>query len=176
MFWLKIIRNFIKILREGQTPVQIAGGFALGSIVGLSPNLTIQGILVWLIILILDVNLSSAILSFTLFSIIAFLFDPLINRLGFFVLTQIDFLKDFWTWLYNAPVAPLTRFNNTIVMGSLILSFILLIPVFFGMKSFVINYRSHIGSKIEKWKIYQIIKRSSLIQLYTKIRDFGGLR
>jgi hypothetical protein len=29
MFWLKFITNFIKILREGQTPAQVAGGFAL---------------------------------------------------------------------------------------------------------------------------------------------------
>ena len=45
MFWLKLIRDFIKILREGQTPAQIAGGFAAGSIVGLSPVLTLQGII-----------------------------------------------------------------------------------------------------------------------------------
>jgi hypothetical protein len=32
MFWLKLVKDFVKILREGQTPTQIAGGFALGSI------------------------------------------------------------------------------------------------------------------------------------------------
>ncbi|MFH0991984.1 MAG: hypothetical protein V1799_18415 [bacterium] len=44
MFWLKIIKDFIKILRAGQTPAQIAGGFALGAIVGLSPMFTLQGL------------------------------------------------------------------------------------------------------------------------------------
>lgn len=176
MFWLKLVRNFIKILREGQTPAQIAGGFAAGSLVGLSPFLTLQGILIWLIIFIIDINLSAAILSFTLFSIVAFIFDPFFHWLGYQLLTQIGFLKDFWTTLYNAPVAPLTRFNNTVVMGSLVSGFILFFPVYIGMKKFVVEYREHIGSKVEKLKIYQTLKKSSLIRLYTRIRDLGGLR
>jgi len=48
MFWLQILSNFFKILRAGQTPRQVAGGFALGSIVGLSPSFTLQGLLVGL--------------------------------------------------------------------------------------------------------------------------------
>ncbi len=176
MFWLKILKDFIKILREGQTPVQIAGGFALGAIVGLSPVLTLQGIVIWLIILIINVNLSSAILAFTLFSLIAYLLDPLFHSFGYLLLTQIPSLKDFYTSLYNAPIAPLTRFNNTIVMGSFVAALILTIPIFFGMKTFVIRYRTHIGSKVEKWKIYQVIKQSKFVKMYTKIRDLGGLR
>ncbi len=65
MFWFKLIRDFISILREGQTPAQVAGGFALGSILGLSPMLTLQGVLVWLIILVIDVNLSAALVALT---------------------------------------------------------------------------------------------------------------
>ena len=167
MFWLKILKDFIKILREGQTPVQIAGGFALGAIVGLSPVLTLQGIAIWLIILVINVNLSSAILAFTLFSLFAYIFDPLFHSFGYLLLTQIPSLKDFYTSLYNAPIAPLTRFNNTIILT---------IPIFFGMKTFVIQYRTHIGSKVEKWKIYQVIKQSKFIKMYTKIRDLGGLK
>ncbi len=174
MFWLKIVRDFIKILRTGQTPNQIAGGFALGSIVGLSPTLTLQGVFVWLVILILDVNLSSAILSFTLFSLVAYLIDPLFHRLGYEILVNIEALKGFWTTLYNAPIAPLTRFYNTIVMGSFVCALVLTVPVFIGMKKFVIAYRAHVGSKVEKWKVYQVIKRSTLVQWYEKIRDFGG--
>jgi hypothetical protein len=35
VFYLKFIRDFVNILRAGQTPAQVAGGFALGSILGL---------------------------------------------------------------------------------------------------------------------------------------------
>jgi uncharacterized protein (TIGR03546 family) len=108
MFWLKLIVNFIKILREGQTPAQVAGGFALGAIIGLSPMFTLQGLIVWLIILVLDVNLSAATFSLGLFTLFAYIFDPLFHRLGYVLLVDIDSLKGLWTVLYNAPIAPLT--------------------------------------------------------------------
>ncbi|HWP81824.1 MAG TPA: TIGR03546 family protein [Bacteroidota bacterium] len=174
MFWLEIVAKFIKILRAGQTPNQIAGGFALGSIVGLSQSFTLQGLFVWLIILVLDVNLSAAFLAFTLFSLFAYIFDPLFHALGYTLLVEIEGLKGLWTSLYNAPIAPLTRFNNTVVMGSFVAALVLAFPVFAGMKQFVIAYRSHIAARIEKWKIYQVISKSWIVRWYERIRNIGG--
>jgi uncharacterized protein (TIGR03546 family) len=173
MFWIKLLTNFIKIMREGQTPNQVAGGFALGMIVGISPTLTLQGIFVWFVILILDVNLSAALLAFTVFALIAYLADPLFHALGYFLLVDVDALRGFWTWLYNVPVAPLSRFYNTVVMGTFVSGLILFLPVFFGMKRFVIAYRATIGARIERSKLYQVLKRNSLVTWYTKIRDFA---
>jgi uncharacterized protein (TIGR03546 family) len=173
MFWIKLLTNFIKIMREGQTPNQVAGGFALGMIVGISPTLTLQGIAIWFIILVLDVNLSAALLAFTVFALIAFLADPLFHALGYFLLVDVDALRGFWTWMYNVPIAPLTRFYNTVVMGTFVSGLILFFPVFYGMKRFVIAYRSTIGARVEKWKIYQVLKRNALVTWYTKIRDFA---
>jgi uncharacterized protein (TIGR03546 family) len=175
MFWLKLVTNFIKILREGQTPAQVAGGFALGSILGLSPMLTLQGLLVWLIILILDVNLSAATFSLVLFALIAYIFDPIFHRLGYFLLVDINGLKALWAALYNAPIAPLTRFNNTVVMGSFVSALILFTPLYFGMKKFVVAYRVTLGVRMHKMKIYQIIDRSSLVQWYKRVRNLGDV-
>jgi len=174
MFWLKLIRDFIKILREGQTPAQVAGGFALGSILGLSPMLTLQGAVVWLVIFVLNVNLSAALVALTVFSLVAFLLDPLFHWFGFQVLVNIDALKSLWTSLYNAPIAPLTRFNNTVVMGSFLCALLLFIPIYFGMKRFVIAYRTTVGARVEKMKIYQVIKKSALVQWYERLRNIGG--
>jgi len=176
MFWLKILTNFIKIMRSGQTPAQIAGGFAFGAILGLSPMLTLQGVLIWLIILMIDINLSAVTLSILLSSLIAFIFDPIFHRLGYFLLVEVDGLRGLWTYLYNAPIAPLTRFNNTVVMGSFVSALVLFVPIYIGMKKFVIVYRSTLGSKVEKLKIYQIISKSWIIRTYQKIRDMGGVR
>lgn len=176
MFWLKIIKDILKIFREGQSPAQIAGGFALGSILGLFPFFTLQSILMWIIIAILNVNLGAVFLGLTLFSIVAFIFDPLFHWIGFQILTQTDSLKELWTTLYNAPIAPLTNFNNTVVMGSLLCALVLAFPAYWGMKILVIQYRKHLYAKVEKWKIYKVIKQSSIIRLYTKIRDLGGVQ
>jgi uncharacterized protein (TIGR03546 family) len=174
MFWLKIIRDFVKILREGQTPSQVAGAFALGSIVGLSPVFTLQGLFLWLLILVLDINLSAAILAFTLFSLVAFLADPLFHWLGFQILVNVPALQPLWTWMYNAPVAPLTRFNNTVVTGSFAAALVFAVPIYFGFRRFVVAYRANVGRKIERWKIYQVVNRSTLLRWYRQVRDLGG--
>lgn len=174
MFWITLVRDFIKILREGQTPAQVAGGFALGSILGLSPMFTLQGAAVWLIILVLNVNLSAALLALTVFSLFAFLLDPVFHWVGYQTLVNIEALQGLWTALYNAPVAPLTRFNNTVVMGSFVSALVLFVPVYMGMKHFVLAYRASVGQKVEHLKVYKIIKQSSLVRWYERLRDFGG--
>jgi uncharacterized protein (TIGR03546 family) len=171
MFWMKLLSDFIKILRTGQTPAQIGGGFALGSIIGLSPMLTLQGMAVWLVILVLDINLSAALLSCTVFSLVAYLIDPLFHRLGYFLLVDVDALRGAWTSLYNAPIAPLTKFNNTVVMGSFVSALVCSFPVYLGMKKFVLAYRSGLGAKIEQSRIYKVFRRNGLVQWYLKIRD-----
>ena len=173
MFWIKFVTNFLKILRAGQTPKQIAGGFALGAIVGLSPVLTLQGLVIWLIIFVLDVNLSAAFFAFACFSLFAYVFDPVFHSFGYFLLVDVALLQGLWTSLYNVPIAPLTRFYNTVVMGSFVTGIICSVPIYFGMKRFVVAYRTHIHAKIERWKIYQILSRNSLVQWYQRIRSLG---
>ncbi|HEY6950924.1 MAG TPA: TIGR03546 family protein [Bacteroidota bacterium] len=173
MFWIQFVANFLKILRAGQTPKQIAGGFALGAIVGLSPVFTLQGLFVWLVIFVLDVNLSAAFLAFAFFSIFAYVFDPLFHSLGYFFLVDVESLKGIWTALYNAPLAPLTRFYNTVVLGSFLTAVVVSVPVYFGMKRFVVAYRTHIHARVEKWKIYQIVSKNSLVKWYQRIRSLG---
>lgn len=172
MFWIQILSNFIKILRAGQTPRQVAGGFVLGSIAGLSPVLTLQGLFIWFVIFVLDVNLSAASLAFLMFALFAYVFDPLFHQLGYFLLVEVDALRGLWTTLYNAPIAPLTRFNNTLVLGSLVGAILLSPAVYIGVRRFVVAYRTYIGARVESWKIYQVLSRNTLVRWYQKIRDF----
>lgn len=174
MFWIKFVRDFIAILREGQTPAQVAGGFALGAILGFSPMLTLQGALVWLVLLVIDVNLSAALFAMTVCSLIAFLADPIFHWLGYVLLVKVTALQGLWTTLYNAPIAPLTRFYNTVVMGSFVCALLAFVPIYVGMKRFVVAYRTHLGARVEQWKIYKTLKKSSLVQWYLRIRNFAG--
>jgi uncharacterized protein (TIGR03546 family) len=174
MFWLQLLKSFIRVLRSGQTPRQIAGGFALGATVGLMPFLTLQGLLLWLVILILDVNLSAAVLAATLFALIAYIVDPLFHAMGYLLLANSSWLHAFWTSLYNAPIAPLTRFNNTVVLGSFVAGLLLFLPVYFGMRRFVLAYRTHLHTKVERLKIYQVISKSTLIKWYDRIKNVSS--
>ena len=91
-------------------------------------------------------------------------------RIGYFILVNIDGFKDIWTTWYNAPIAPLTRFNNTVVMGSFICALILSPFVYYGMKKFVVAYRATIGKRLENTKIYKAINNSWIVQTYQRIR------
>ncbi len=173
MIWLKIISKFIKAFRSGESPGQIAAGFALGFFIGLMPFWSLQGIFLFILLILLNINLAAGTVAIILANLFAYLLDTVFHSVGYFFLT-LSPLQGMWEWLYNMPVAPLSRFNNTVVMGSFIGGLVFFFPIFFGMKKLVIAYRSGLEERIKKWKIVQVIKGSKLVQWYEKVRDIGG--
>lgn len=176
MIWLKILSKFIKAFRSGETPRQIALGFCFGFLLALMPFWTIQAILIFALLILLNINLAAGTVAFLLASIffLAHLLDPVFHSLGYFILTGIPVLQSVWEWLYNMPIAPLSRFNNSVVMGSFVGGLILTIPTYFGITKLVVAYRSGLEERIKKLKIVQLITGSKLFKTYEKIRDIGG--
>lgn len=172
MFPLQFIGKLITILHSGATPAQIAGGFIMGMIIGLTPFWSLHNLLILFIIIILNVNIAIAIASFVLFSMFAYLLDPLFHSFGYFLLVDISFLQGVYTTLYNIPVVALSRFNNTVVMGSLVTSLLLLIPVFVMVKSGVLKYRETVLARLEKLKIVKAIKGTKIYGWYAKYAEW----
>ena len=170
MFGLEILAKLFKILRAEDTPNQIASGFFLGMIIGLTPFLTVHNMVIILLVFILKVNVGSVLFAFALFSGFAYIFDPLFHSFGYYILVDITSLHGFLVTLFNIPIIALSRYNNTVVMGSLVVSIILILPVFFFMKYFVKYYREHIDARLQKLKIIQIVKTSKFYKIYEKIR------
>lgn len=165
---VNLVVDLFKILRSAASPGQIAGGFILGMIIGLTPLFSLHNLLVLLLIIILNVNIGMAIFSFTLFSLFSFLLDPLFHNFGFYILVEITSLRSLYIDMYNVPVLALSKFNNTVVMGSFVTSLILLIPMYFFMKRFVVIYREKLDPKIEQLKIVKALKATKLYQLFDK--------
>ena len=173
MILLKYLARLIKILRSAATPGQIAGGFVLGMILGLTPLWSLHNLLVIILLIILNVNMAVAIFSFGIFSGFAYLLDPLFHNLGYYLLVDVSSLHGLWTTLYNMPIIALSRFNNTVVMGSLVVSILLILPVFLLTKKGVILYREKLESKFQKFKIVQLVKGSKIYSIYEKIKNLG---
>lgn len=171
MFFLQFISKLIKMLRSGESPSLIAGGFTLGFMVGLTPFLTLQNALIFLIAILTKVNLSAFFFAIFFFSFVAYLFDPLFHSLGYFLLMKISVLYPAWTKLYNLPVAPYTRFNNTVEMGSLVTALVLAWPVYLAVKRGIAAYRENWAEKIESSKFVKAVKGNTIVQWYFKIRD-----
>jgi uncharacterized protein (TIGR03546 family) len=146
----KFLAKIFTILNSEISPRQIAAGFAYGVILGLVPASGLMPLVLLLIGLIINFNLAALFLAAAIFKLLSFAVDPAANHVGFYALTKISGLVPFWTKLYNMPVVPYTKFNNTIVMGSLIVGILLFIPMYFLAKSFVVNYRTKYRQHVEK--------------------------
>lgn len=166
MFTIKFILSFIKSLNADASPRQIAGGMALGSILGITPAMSLHNLIVFVVILMIRVNFSAALFAWGAFALISYILDPLFNRIGYALLVQVPALQPLWTALYNTPAVPWTGFNNTLTLGSLVFALLFFWPLYFFLTWFVTVYRERIMSVVAKWKIVQILKASKLFGLY----------
>ncbi len=169
MFWLKLIKKLFKALNADASPEEIAGGIVLGAIIGLTPLIALHNLLIFILIIILKVNISAAVFSSLLFGIIGYGVDPVAHIIGERLLLT-EGLNNLWTTLYNIPVIPLTKFNNTVVLGSIIISLVIMLPLFVFSKKFVVIYREKLQQKVQKFKIVKLFKASKLYKIYTRFK------
>lgn len=169
----KQLFGLIKLLNSETGTYQISAGLALGLALGMSPMLSLQGLILFFLMITLRVQMGAAFISAFFFSFVAYLLDPLSHLLGAYILHQ-QWLVPLWTKLYNMPIVPFTRFNNTVVMGSGVLGFILIIPSFFFFLKMVEKYRDTVYAKWKNSKLFKVLKSTALYQWYYKYQSFYG--
>ena len=174
MLGIKLVNRIIKAIRSQASPSQIASGFILGMLLGLLSFKSLFSAVIIILIIILNVNIAMAIAGYGLFRLIAWGVDPWLHTLGYWLLVDIKALQGMWTSLYNIPIFPLTRFNNTILLGSLVTSIVLIVPVYILVKRFVVLYRERWAEKLKRWKIVQVIKGSKFFEWIGRISKIGA--
>lgn len=170
---LRLIARFLRVLNSVTNPGQISLGFCFAMVAGLTPMMSLHNLVVLLLILILRVNLSAFLLGLGVFSGMAYLLDPLFHWYGLRILTAPS-LEGLWTSLYNSTLWRLAWFNNTMVMGSMVFSLALFVPLYFLSNSLIRRYRAHVLAWIQKTRLMQIFKASKVYQLYQSLPHFGG--
>ena len=172
---IKQIINLIRLLHSDTGQNQIATGLAFGVFLGFAPFISIQTLLVLFIVFIFRVQLGAAFLSAFFFKLIAFLMDPVADVLGKLAL-ELPAFRSVWSVMYNTPFIPMTKFNNSIVMGSFIISLIFCPVLFFVFKKMIIKYRSEIVQKVEASKAWKAFKATKFYFWYLKYTDlYGGV-
>lgn len=170
---IKQLLNLIRLLHSDTGQNQIASGLAFGVFLGFAPFISIQTLLVLLIVFIFRVQLGAAFLSAFFFKFIAFLLDPVADIFGRWALENPSF-RPTWLSMYNTPFVPMTRFNNSIVMGSFIISLFLCPILFFAFRNLIIKYRSTIVQHIENTKAWKAFKATRFYGYYEKYNDLYG--
>ncbi len=127
---LKQIFSLFQLLNSDKGSVSIALGVCCGFILGMTPSLSLQSLIIFLLLFIFRIQIGAALVTAFFFSFVAWLLDPVFHEVGSLIL-NLEGLKTTFTQLYNMPIVPFTRFNNTVVMGSGVLAFALTPLVYF---------------------------------------------
>ena len=166
---IKLIQSLFGALHSEGTPGQLAAGIVLGSFLGLTPLFNLHNALIFAALVLLNVSFAGGMLGWALFVPIGFLLDPLFDWIGHSVLLAPS-LRGLWTSFYNTPIIPLTNFNNTVVLGSLVFAILFSVPLFFAMLVAIIRYRATIGERVRQSRFYRAVMASKAYNVYKMFR------
>lgn len=163
--------KLLRVLSSETAPAQISLGFCLAMLMGFTPLYSLHNLLVLLLVLVLRVNLAAFLLGFAFFSALAFALDPLFHRIGLSVLTAGP-LQPAWTALYNTSLGRLSAFNNSIVMGSGVVSLIAFVPLVLLCNRLIVRYRETVVAWVKQTRIARMLRASRLYSMWQATSDW----
>lgn len=141
---IDMIRKLLNALNSSEYSWQLSLAIALGMIVGLTPFSSPHNALFYLLAFVININLGLFFVSVAVFAAIGYLLDPMMESLGYYLLT-LPSLESLWTTIYNDPLLALLNLNNSLVLGSLVFGLLLFLPLFFVLQQIVKVYRGPIS-------------------------------
>ena len=170
---LKQIFSMLKVLNSDTGENQIAAGIACGLILGFAPMFSLQTVIVIMMLFFFRIQAGAAFASAFFFGLVAYVLDPAFDSVGKIVL-EMGAMKGLFTVMYNMPIVPFTKFYNSIVMGSLVISFALFPIMFLLTKKMVVKYRVTVVARLEQTKLWKAVKATSFYKWYAKYDSLYG--
>lgn len=168
---LKQLFSFIKLLNSDTGNISLALGMTCGFILGMTPVLSLHSLLIFLILFFFRIQIGAALVTAFFFKFVAYLLDPVFHAVGSKVL-EIESLQGIYTQLYNMPIIPYTRFNNSIVMGSAVVTFALSPLVYILSSIFIAKYREVVVGRLKTTKAWKAIEATKFYQWYYKYDQY----
>lgn len=156
-FLIRPIRMGVQALLASDSSQQIAWGFALGMMVGLTPKGTLIAISLGVLLFALRVNLSAGLMAAGLFSIVGASLDGFAHRIGSLVLTW-PAVRPLLAWIYQLPLGPFMGLNNTVVVGQLLIGLYCLYPAYCVGWVIAERYRPRIERSLARYKIIRWLR------------------
>jgi len=154
--FVRPLRALVKGLQANDSPRQLAFGVALGMLIGLTPKGNLIAVALITTLFAIKVNRGSGLASAFVFSWVGVLLDPLSHYIGGLILTTAA-LEPTFAWLSELPVVPWTSFNNTVVMGSVVLGAFLFYPIYRASKMGFPILTPIVVAHLSKYKMYHIL-------------------
>ncbi len=169
---LKQLFSFIKLLNSDTGKISLALGMTCGFILGMTPVLSLHSLLIFLILFFFRIQIGAALVTAFFFKFIAYLMDPVFHFVGTKVL-EIESLQGIYTQLYNMPIIPFTRFNNSVVMGSAVVTFTLSPVVYVLSAIFISKYREIVVARMKETKFWKALEATKFYQWYYKYDQYN---
>ena len=134
---------------------------------------SLQTVIVIMMLFFFRIQVGAAFASAFFFGLVAFVLDPAFDSIGKIVL-EMGAMKRLFTVMYNMPIVPFTKFYNSIVMGSLVISFALFPIIFLLTKKMVVKYRVTVVARLEQTKFWKAVKATSFYKWYAKYDSLYG--
>lgn len=160
---LKKFLKFFKALNSNSHPGEIAHAVSIGLIMGFLPKDNVTWYILTVFFLFIRINKGAFVIFTLLFSLLAQYLDPLFDKIGYAILTY-DKFEPFFAKLLDIPFVSFTKFNNTIVMGSLISGIILYIPAYFLTRGFMRLWRTVLSPLVRKSKIILFLSKIKFVK------------
>ncbi|WP_182868693.1 TIGR03546 family protein [Stieleria mannarensis] len=129
IFSLKLINNVRKAIAGRRYPHQLAGGVALGVLLGIIPHGNLLALIVLLTLVCFKVNHALMGVVAIAASFLATRLDSYSHLVGEHLLTHPtgnEWARQAWA----LPVVPWTDLNNTVVLGSFVIGTVSVLPIF----------------------------------------------
>jgi uncharacterized protein (TIGR03546 family) len=159
------IAKLLKALNSDASPWQLAWGFTLGMIMGLTPMLGLHSLILLFVALFFRINLSAFLVAWALFSLLALALGSFMAGVGETLLSSAS-LVPMWTQFYSTTFGQLTQFYHTLTLGSLIVAILFSPLLLVASKFLVLQYRGKVMVWVNKIKLVQFIKGSNFYRLY----------
>ena len=159
---LKKIIKFFKALNSNSKPSELANALCLGIMLGFIPKNNALWFLIFIFFCFVRINKGLYFVAMIVASQFAWLLDSKFDSIGFYILNYAPLTKTF-SMLIDIPFVGFTKFNNTIVCGSLVLGILCYIPLFFIMLGIIHLWRKFIAPKFNDSKLLKTIYKLPLL-------------
>lgn len=144
-------KKILLILKSNLSPNQIAFAFALGVFAGLPP-MGIHIIIPCTLALLVRCSFRAFLVSMGLFKLISLAAAPASFAIGRWLLDEGRGLDALWRWVLHLPVLAPMGYARYLLLGSLLLSALIAIPVFLLIRWLVVRYRRSFTEWVAGWR------------------------
>ncbi|MCK5450554.1 MAG: DUF2062 domain-containing protein [Candidatus Omnitrophica bacterium] len=170
--FLNLPVKIIKLFSSNISAEEVAAGVCMGMFMGFIPLNGPMAILLLILLLTFKINRLAAVLILPLFKIFYILgVSGLADVVGGVVLIDAGFLDPGWRFITHFPVLAFLDLNNTLIAGGLIISLILVVPVYMCANRGIIVLRE---KYFDKMKESRIVKWFMKMPLISKLTAFIG--